>query len=806
MWVSRRLFSKKTFTGNLTIVVLLSFGLGTAALLYTALDRLLLHPLPVGHPETLVRILQSRPPLAPWASFTYNDYKTIETMHSLADVAAEGTFDTVATTNSGTEHVVADMVSSTYFSMLDVAPQFGRTFSQMDEQSGGEIPVVLSYRLWVRDFAASRAAIGSTLRLEGHPFVIVGVMPQRFFGTKLDESPDLWLPFVAQSVLSNQALTDAKAERYFSVLGRLRSGVTASMAQAEFSGIYEEIKKANGFSDTNRHGIVVPITEGSFALRAQFSQALMLLMWGLAALLLMICASIAGLLLAKAARRERDTAVRVALGASRSRLVFHAVTESVCLGLIGGIGGLGVAYFCSPLLTSLLPAGNTPLPVSLIPSAKIDFTILGLALSISLLFGAIPAWLSSHVEPQLALRRGTATKRVGILSRVLLAFETGMTFVLLVGAGLLLHTFYILRHTSPGFDVEHLICFSLNLDMGGPSVKLPPTFPEILRERMQSLPGVKGVTLSDAALMQRIGLKASVALSGQKIPSDAFLNTSLNYVSSTFFETLNIPVLSGRSFSDVDALHSSPTPTVVNEAFAQAIFPNQNPVGKTFGMGSPGNMAQATHIVIGVVGDSKYRSLREPLLPIFYAPFEKNNWDSYLFIYVRTDSTPSSIINAARKLLLDIEPQVPFANVVTMHEQVSESLWQERLLTTLTLIFSVVSVLMAGTGLYGLLAYDTNQRIREFGIRVAVGAQKKDTGMLVLQELLKVIVPGIILGSGIYLLSMRIMQSILYGVKPFDPISFVGALLTIGIIGLAAIWQPLHRAMSVDPAIVLREE
>jgi predicted lysophospholipase L1 biosynthesis ABC-type transport system permease subunit len=217
-------------------------------------------------------------------------------------------------------------------------------------------------------------------------------------------------------------------------------------------------------------------------------------------------------------------------------------------------------------------------------------------------------------------------------------------------------------------------------------------------------------------------------------------------------------------------------------------------------------MAAATNVVIGVVGDSKYRSLREEMLLIFYTPRERKEWGSQLYLYARTDGPPASIMNAARKALFDLEPQAPFSDVVTMHEQVTESLWQERLLAALAIIFSVVAVLMAGTGLYGLIAYDTNQRTREFGIRAAVGAQRKDVGMLVFGQLIKIIVPGIVLGLGVCLLSMRIIHSILYGVKPFDPVSLVGALLVVGMIGLIAIWQPMYRAMGVDPAIVLRDE
>jgi FtsX-like permease family len=307
--------------------------------------------------------------------------------------------------------------------------------------------------------------------------------------------------------------------------------------------------------------------------------------------------------------------------------------------------------------------------------------------------------------------------------------------------------------------------------------------------------------------MRRIGLKTSVAVPGQKIPSEAFLNTSFNGVSSTFFDTLGIPIVSGRSLSDADATRSGSVPTVINEAFAHLIFPNDNPLGKTFGRGAPGEAAKATNIVVGVAGDSKYRSLREAMLPIFYGPMSAQSGPGWQFhLYVRTQGPPAGIINSARKVLFNLDPGLPFSKVATMQEQLSESLWQERLLAVLAGVFSVISVLMAGTGLYGLLAYDASQRMREFGIRNAVGARKQDVVILLLRELIRIVIPGLAVGIAACLFLTRIIASALYGIRPLDPLSFAGALLTVVAIGLISTWQPIRRATNIDPAIVLREE
>ncbi|WP_158747977.1 ADOP family duplicated permease [Acidobacterium sp. S8] len=808
MRTGRNFLSRQNLGTNLLIVLLLSFGLGAAAVLYTALERLLLHALRVDHPKTLVRIVEKRPPITNSAWFSYSTYEAIRQMCDLGEVAIEGNFDTAVTTNNTVQPIVASMVSGSYFSILGALAETGRTLNQADEKAQAGVPVVLSHRFWVSEFGGAAAAVGSTLMVQGQPFTIVGVMPQSFFGTKLDASPDVWLPLSAQPLLSTTPLNAKEPDRYFSIFARLKNGVNLAQAQAEFTGIYRAIQKANSDTDTQRQGLLVPIAEGSFALREQFGRALTLLLWGLAGLLLMVSASIAGLLLARSARRESDTAVRLALGASRARLILQALGESAVLGLVGASGGVIVASFLfAPLLKKLLPASQTPLPVSLVPDLKIDLMAVALAFGISLIFGVIPAWMASRTTPQQALRKGSATRRSSRFSRSLMILETAVTLVLLMETGLLMRTFYVLRHTSPGFDVEHLVSFTLDMGLSGRGKSIAPTFPEELRQRVATLPGVRDASLASAPLMQRIGMKTSVALPGQKIPSRSFLNTSLDNVSSSFFTTLSIPLLSGRSLVEADAERSAPTPTVINEAFARAIFPDRNPIGQTFGMGEAESVAKATNIVVGVAGDSKYRSLREALQPIYFTPIgQRNDFGSQFYLYVRTKGSPSAVIGEARKILFALAPQLPFSHVATMQEQVNESLWQERLLTTLAAVFSIVSILMAGAGLYGLLAYEASRRTREFGIRTSVGAQRWDSGALMVRELMAIVLPGVVIGGAVCLLLARVVAAVLYGVKPLDGLSLMGALLAVLLIGSVAAWQPMRRAMQVDPAIVLRDE
>lgn len=807
-------------------VLLLSFGLGAAALLYTALDRFLDNPLGVAHPETLVRAVYRRPPLMAWKWFSYSTFQAMCPMHSLENIAVEGPIDTTAAIRGTVQPVTADEVSGKYFSLLGSKAELGRVLNSADESgNSGALPAVLNHRFWMNGFAGAKSAIGSTLSLNGISFTVVGVTPKRFIGTQLDAIPDIWLPLSAEQLFSHVPLTDPHPPRTFSIVARLRSGISIAQAQSEFSAVYRAREAQEGQTDPRIRGLIQPAAEGAFALHDLFGHAITLLLWGIATLLLMMCASVSGLMLVKAARNQRETAIRVALGASRVRLVLVALTESLTLGLAGAGGGLLVAWICAPLIMKLLPPEMTQLPISLVPGLKVDSQAVLLAVGVSLIFGVVPAWTASWIAPQQALRTGTATRRTGLTGRSMLVLQTAASLVLLVGTGLLIHTFYILAHTNPGFDVDHLIVFEADSSQYGGTKGPVPDLQEELQRRVQALPGVRSAGLASMALMQRIGLKTTVAPSGQRVPEDAFLNTTEDSVSRTFFETLGIPILSGRSFSpaeatrygemthylsDAEAAHSPLMPVVINQAFAHLIFPHENPLGERFGgfgTAVPGKIAKPTFIVVGVAGDSKFRSLREALLPIFYGPYAPTaGQPGQFYLYVRTQGPPADIVKAARKVLFTIDPRLPFSKVYTMKEQLSESLWRERLLSVLAGIFSVISVLMAVMGLYALLSYDANQRTREFGIRSAVGARKRHLTALLLKELAYIIVPGAAIGLAVCLLLTRVIMSLLYGIKPLDPLSVSGALLVVAAIGVVSAWHPIRRATNVDPAIVLREE
>lgn len=808
---------------KVAILLLLSLGLGTATLLHTALNRLVVNPLGVVHPETLVRAAFRQPPLMNWKWFHYTTFEAMRPMHSFEEIAVEGLIDTTAVAGGTTQPVTAEMVSGSYFSLLGGKAELGRALNHADDVgNSGAVPVVISHRFWMTNFGGSKSAIGATVLVQGIPFTVSGVMPRWFIGTQLDLAiPDLWLPVSAEPLLSPVPLTSPESELTFTIIARLRRGVTIAQAQSEFSGVYRAVEEREGEMHPGSQGQIQPVEEGAFPLHSQFDQAIVLLLWCLASLLLMMSANVAGLLLVKAARNQRESAIRVALGSGRKRLICTALIESLWLGLAGAGGGLLVGRVCAPLLKSLLPPGITELPISLVPDLKTDAWAVLLALGISLIFGVIPAWIALRIAPQQLLRNGTATRRTGPLGRGLLTLQTGVCFILLVGTGLLVHTFYVLAHTNPGFDVDHLITLTVDSRLYGGSKDLGLSLPWELQRRIQALPGVRNASLASVALMRRIGLKISVGLPSRKIRHEDFLNTSEDNVSSTFFDTLGLPILSGRTFSEVETAHSldttqdlsereatnlPPIPVVINEAFAHLIFPQENSLGKTFGSAAPGQIAKPDFVVIGIAGDSKYRSLREALLPIFYSLYSPKTGQPQFYLYVRTGGPPEAIISSARQVLATLAPGLPFSKVETMHEQISESLWQERLLAVLAGVFSTFSLLMAAMGLYALLAYDATQRTPEFGIRTAVGAQRRDLVILLYKELVQIVVPGLAIGLVACLFLARLITSALYEIKPLDLTSLAGALLIVAVIGIISVWQPIRYATKVDPATVLREE
>ena len=798
-------------------VLTLALGIGAATVVFGVFDAVLLRPLPVRHPEELVRIVQHRPRIGTDSNFPRAYYEALrDHATTLASVfGATGSYLHFAMTDPApTEQILLHAVTPEFFEALGVEAFRGRVLTAEDaKENPGTPPAVLSYAFWQRRFGGDPQAVGRTIGLQQHRFVIVGVMPPGFNGYAVDSGPDVTIPLNAYPLLTSFSRLSR-----FELAARLKPGVTRSQAQAECISIWnsdmesylrnvEKDSPATTASILSQLPGLDPLERGVSIVRDRFGLALELLMASVCLLLLIASANVASLQLARGATRRQEMAARMAIGATRWRLVRQMLIENSLLAVLGATGGLWIAHAATPLALRFLPPmrdlSNTLLPLAL--DVHMSWRILiasaifsGLAL---LLFGLAPALAASRVSLDSVLRAvrsgGTSGGR-----RVLLVVQVALCTFLLAGAGLLVRTLRQLRGVDQGFDSQAIATFTLDDEAAGYTAETEPALLRNLEARVRQLPGVESVALAGSGIMRGRGLGASVAPAGQRITRADFLNTSLNDISPDYFETLGIRVLSGRTFTEADDPKAKPGKAVVNRAFAQRFFPNVEPLGKYFGNGMDG-VAGADLQIIGVVSDSHYRSLREVIYPTFY--LQSVGYGS-LVMYVRTRGQPHSLFVPVEKTLASIDPGLSFLEVHTLDEEVDASLANDRVTATLASIFAGAAALLVAIGIYGLLAYSTAQKTREIGVRMALGAQKGEILAMVIGEGMRLATVGVAIGIAGALALTRLLSGLLFGVAPDDPLTFGAvAVLLLGVT-LVACFIPARRAMRVEPMVALRYE
>lgn len=792
------------------VITLLALGIATTSLLLTAIDRLLLHPINAPHSESLVRAATFEPKGLVSTRFPYAVYSELnQQVLTLSSTAADADVDVGVSLGGLPEPAVAHMVSASYFTALAAPALLGRTLVSADDRGDGTA-VVLSFGLWQRHFGGSPSVLGRKLFIDAQSFVIVGVMPRGFFGASLDSPADLWIPVASQVRISSVPLDSPHPDRSFEIIARLKEGVPLLKAKAEFATTFANIIAAH--PELSRRepqgelGTLETIVRRVTWNQDQISKVLLLLLGALGLTFAILCANVAGLFLVRAARHERETAVRISLGATPAQLLIERVSESLVLGLLGMVSGLALAWVGSPILLRFVPVGAGPLPVSLRPGLNVAAVSAVIAVVLSILFGGAAVWHGTRQNFFAALRSGTATSRLGRLGKSLVVTQVGLAVMLVFGAALLVRTLSRLAATDPGFNRDHLTILTLDLAMAGVEAPLPD-LPDRLVRRVQLLPQVRSAALAALALMHGRGFRASAAVLGSRIKPDDFMNTSLNAVSPNYFETLGIPLLAGRGFSPTDDRLQNPTPVVISHAFARFLFPHQEALGHLFGIGAVGETAKAEYEIVGIVGDAKYRSLREVPPPTFYIPLKQRpDWDLSFVLYVRTAGEPHSVIPALRTALYDLDPQLPFAKVDTMPEELTHSVWQERLLAFLTGVFAGLSVLLSATALYGVLAFEIRRRRREIAVRLALGAQVVDVVTLAA----KVVGTTLILGCVAGLLACfglgRFLQSYVYGITTLDAFSIIGAIVLVCTAVALACLGPMRHVIYLPPALVLRDE
>jgi predicted permease len=822
----RLLAKSPVFTA--TAALLLAVGISANTLIFSMVNALLLRPLPVSHPENLVRLVEVHP----------TDFVTWDFPYIFCDRAASGDsdfsevicqgeadfgFDAALKGGSIAERVRVHLVSPNFFSSLGVHPYLGRVLTPEDEHTRAQV-AVLSYAFWRRRFRGDASVVGRKILLGGPPFTIIGVTPESFNGLAVDTSPDLRVPASDARVLYSPVFAQ--------IFARLRRGVPFERASAEVDPLlhaaYEDESNklfpqakgaAPGKTAIDSHLRLESIVNGVSTLRPQFSRGLEALMAGVALLLLMACANVAGLLLARSAARAPEMGIRLALGARPGRIVRQLLTEGLLLSLLGGAVGILLTMACLPLLARELPPIRDRAAVlqPLAMHITIDLRVLGFALGATVLtavlFALAPALRCARADVQSTLKNGRTTTRRLATGKLIVIAQVAICTLILMGAALLIGTLERMRSMNPGFDRDRVVTFTIDPGLNGYWMGRARVFSKTLLERAGKLPGLSSASIASRALMRGTGVKATIGVAGSRITSADFLNCSLNDVTPEYFETMGMHLLAGRAFNWFDRNKTTPRKVIVNQAFARRFFPGDtslgDAIGKRFGSLGPGGLATADSEIVGVVSDAKYRSLREPIPPTVYNPLV-DGFDSAFILHLRTRERPEAMIAPVRKIVRSLDPEMPIIEVRTLREEVEATLWQERLLALLGTIFGTIAALLASIGLYGALDYAVKSRTREIGVRMAVGAQPARIVGLFSREALLLTATGMALGLCAYAAASAVfnlwISRILYDLRPWEPAAVLPVVLLVSLIAAISTAPAALRATRTDPASALRAE
>jgi predicted permease len=820
-----RLLSKSpVFTT--TAALLLAIGISANTLIFSVVNALLLRPLPVSHPENLMRLIEVHPnDFVTW-DLPYNICGELAAKDSsLSEVICQGQADVAFSDRTSSERVRVHLVSPNFFSSLGVGAYLGRVLTMQDEHLAAR-NAVLSYKFWQRHFQGDRAVLGRNVLLRGHPFTIVGVSPESFNGLTVDTSPDLRVPAAVDRVLveSSGEMSPTARPLFGEIFGRLRRGVPLERASNEVDALlhsaYQDLldqvfPRAKGTTPSKNviqtRLRLESVSRGVSTLRTQFSGGLKMLMAGVALLLLMTCANIAGLLLARSAVRAQEIGIRVALGASPARIMRQLLTEGLLLAVLGGGAGVLLTYACLPLLARNLPPIRDRAAVlqPLAMHIDLDVRVLGFAIAITfltaVLFALSPALRLARSDLANTLRAGrTATRRL-LARNAMVVAQVGVCTLLLIGAALLVETLQRMRTMNAGFDREHVVTFTIDPSLKAYREEPARALSKSLLEKTRALPGVASASIASRALMRGTGVKATFGAAGTRIQQNDFLNSSLNSITPDYFETTGIRLLAGREFNSLDRDEAKPRKAMVNQAFATRFFRGRDPIGQRFGFPGPNGIAIAGNEIIGVVSDAKYRSLREPIPPTVYNLLT-DGFASGFILHVRTQQRPEATIAPVREILRSLDPELPFIEVRTLREEVEASIWQERLLAVVSTIFGAIAALLASIGLYGALDYAVQSRRREIGVRMALGAQPAGIVRLLSRDMLVLIGSGALIGLCGYASAAVWIRRVLFGVRAWEPVAVVVVLSLVALVAAIATALPAYRAVRIDPATALRIE
>ena len=777
-------------------VITLALGIGANTAVFSVVDQVLLHPLPYPDSDRIVRVSQTFKGLSTDDASPANYLDWVSQDHVFAEMAASRGWQGSLSTGDRPERVRGSMTTPSFFPLFGVAPILGRGLEPSDARPGNDHVVVLGYGLWQRYFAADRAIIGRDIDLDGEQYNVVGVMPPNF---SADEYGELWLPspwgVPTQPLVPDKDPRQFRGRDYLDVWARLKPDVTLQQARAELDTIGRRLEKQYPDSNGDVGVSFLPLHE---YIVGEIRPVLLVLLAAVVMVLLIVCANVANLLLARATARAKEISIRTALGASRRRLLRQLLTESVLLALVGGFLGLLLAALAVPALLALSPPDIREFKQIGINREVLAFSFLA-SLVCGVVFGLIPALQSSRSHPNESLKEGErgSTGNPGRTRSALVIAEVGLSLVLLVGPGLLVKSFARLMEVNAGFDPDHLLTFNLALPSSADRVRQLAFYQQVV-QRLQALPGVQAV-----GAVSRLPLSGGNSSRSFNVPGvEKDYSADIRVSTPDYFSAMRIPLLKGRSFSESD-LESSLNLAVVNDALARTVFPGQDPIGKQITHFGPDDL---TLQIIGVVGNVRHVGLNADPHAEIYQLLGQAQWPS-MFVAIRSaTSDPTSVTSAAQNVIWSVNKDVPLANVRTMQDVIANSVQRRKFSMLLLSIFAAVAMLLAAIGLYGVMSYSVAQRAHEIGIRMALGARRPDVLVLVVKQGMALALMGIAAGAVLSLAMTRLISGMLFGITATDPLTFAGVAALLGTVALLANYLPARRASKVDPMVALRYE
>jgi predicted permease len=809
-------------------ILSLAFGIGANTAIFTLIHQLILRRLPVKDPQQLVMLAgrgrhyggnNGRDKLS------YPMYQDIRDKNQVFS----GMFCTHTSTMSASfegraELITGELVSGNFFRVLGIGAAIGRVFTGSDDlYQGGHPLAVLSYGYWKSRFAGDRGILGRKIMVNGYPLTVIGVSQAGFDGVEPGFAPQIRVPITMNGSLPPGGTFDRLNSRRFrwtEVFGRLKPGMTREKAQAGVQPLFHQIldmevqqkefAKASPFAKREFLKMSLELMPGSTGrsyLRDSYSKPLLALMAIVALVLVIACSNLANLLIARASARQKEIAVRLALGASRARLIRQLLVESLVLSATGGALGVGLASAIDQALIAFLPTGSTPLSLSSSP----DGTVLGFTALVAVLagviFGLVPALQSTRPgladtlkdQANAVLHGGSVRLRKGLV-----VAQVALSLLLLIGAGLFLQSLRNLKYTNPGFEVRGLLSFGVEPTLNRYDKPWTFDYYRRLRDRLKALPGVEGETLAMIPVLQDDEWDNGVTVEGYTPKQGENPDPHMQYCSTDYFSSLKIPIVLGRDFTIKDAA-GAPKVGIINQKFAHRYFGGANPLGRRLGMGiDPGTKIDIE--IVGVAGDTKYENMSEEIPYELYIPYTQVDFVNGMTVYLRAHGDPTNTFNTVRRVVREVDPAVPMYDLRTLDDQIEISLFIQRLLATLSTVFGGVSTLLAALGLYGVMAYMVARRTREIGIRMALGADTGSVVRMVMREVLMLAAIGIAIGVGAAWAATRLIQAQLFGIQATDLSTMAAAALGIAAVAALSGYLPARRATRIDPVRALRWE